>query len=233
MNLRTLLSLHESPELVARIQAIPGWQTFDFLKSLLQQAQKGRVFSPNQLAALARFERPHGAAKPAPVPPRGAPPATAPAGAVLIRLDRNYRPTKEGPMGDIIKALVAGKGALVQDLTEFFKRMGGVPAVAKEIDRRLKGGFAEDAINAAEYAADYDAAGDGTEPDDESPIFRRYMAQELEDLADKALRCTWKETASGILFAYTPPYPKMIFDLTRQANRQATAKFRQQAPRRR
>jgi hypothetical protein len=231
-----LLSLQESPELVARIQAIPGWQSFDFLKSLMQQAQKGRSFSPRQLDALERFERHRAAPKPVPAPPRSAPPAAAPAGSVLIRLDRNYRATKEGPMGDIIKALVAGKGALVQDLIEFFKRMGGVPAIAKEIDRRLKGGFAEDSINAAEYADGAAEDGDGSENEgapSESPIFRRYMAQELDKLVDKGLRCTWKETPSGVLFAYHPTYPDLIFDLTRQANRTATVRFRKEYDRRR
>lgn len=94
----------------------------------------------------------------------------------------------------------------------------------------------EDSINAAEYADGAAEDGDGSENEgapSESPIFRRYMAQELDKLVDKGLRCTWKETPSGVLFAYHPTYPDLIFDLTRQANRTATVRFRKEYDRRR
>lgn len=81
--------------LIQRIEAIPGWQRSNFLRSVHEQVQRGRALSPKQMAVIEKIE---------------ADTVKVPSGAIALKM-----PLRGNEVSKIVKELVEKGSSKVHD----------------------------------------------------------------------------------------------------------------------
>ncbi len=150
-----------TPTWVERIESIPRWEHSNFLRSLHDQAARGRTLSPNQTAAIEKIEKERGTSMR--VGPGGGAPAKLPAN--VIEFGRKWYETREKDA--IVSALRKDDIAHVKD----YQSMLVKPEIQKAILRELIMDFEGGAEQHYEMNADED---DPTRRDYNSMMASRY-----------------------------------------------------------
>jgi hypothetical protein len=152
---RHKLAVVHPPPMEERIEGIPGWDRSNFLRSLHDQASRGRTLSPNQIAAIEKIEKERGG--------RPAEPAKLPAN--VIEFGRKWYNPREKE--DIVNAIRKEDVAHVKD----YQKMLLKPEIQKAILRELIIDFQGGAEQHYEMNADED---DNTRREYNSMMADRY-----------------------------------------------------------